>query len=142
MENITSRFCDYQNDQKRLMDFWVDYRAASDVRRYPTVWRIRLLLTSRVGEQEKDTQLWENASGQIIGFAMVWRRQPTSAYSVLDCFVHPAFATDELLLQILRWGDQRASEIAQEQAISLTVYAAGFSQHARRGRVHSPPPVR
>ena len=129
METITSRFCDYQKEQKRLMNFWLDYRAASDVRTYPTIWRIRLLLTSRVGEQEKDTQIWENGAGQIIGFAMLWRREPTSPYIVLDSFVHPRYATDELLLVILQWGDRRANEIAKEQKIALTVYVTGFSRY-------------
>jgi ribosomal protein S18 acetylase RimI-like enzyme len=129
MQNITSRSCDYQKDQKRLMDFWLDYRGTSDVRMYPTIWRIRLLLTSRVWEQEKDTQIWENASGQITGFAMLWRRQPTSSYIVLDSFVLPMFATGELLLAILQWGDKRAFDIAGEQKILLTMYANGFSQH-------------
>jgi ribosomal protein S18 acetylase RimI-like enzyme len=48
---------------------------------------------------------------------------------VFNSFIHPKFVTDELLLKILRWGDQRTSEIAEEQKISLTVYADGFSQH-------------
>lgn len=129
MENITSHSCDYHKDQKRLMDFWLDYRAAFDVRIYPTIWRIRLLLTSRVWNQERDTQIWENESGQIIGFAMLWSRQPASSYIVLDSFIHPKFATSELHSAILNWGDLRASEIAKEQETSLTVYATGFSQY-------------
>jgi mycothiol synthase len=129
MENITSRFCDYHKDQKRLMDFWLDYRAASDVRMYPTIWRIRLLLTSRVWDQEKDTQIWENESGQIIGFAMLWSRQPNSSYIVLDSFAHPKFASDGLLSAILNWGDLRVNEIAKGQEAALTVYVTGFSQY-------------
>ena len=129
MENITSHSCDYHKDKKRLMDFWLDYRAAFDVRIYPTIWRIRLLLTSRVWNQERDTQIWENESGQIIGFAMLWSRQPASSYIVLDSFIHPKFATSELHSAILNWGDLRASEIAKEQETSLTVYATGFSQY-------------
>lgn len=129
MENSTSRFCDYQKDKKRLMEFWLDYRTVSDVRLYPTIWRIRLLLTSRVWEQEKDTQIWENESGQIIGFAMLWRRQPTSSHIVLDSFIHPKFANDDLLSAILNWGDHRANDIAETQKIALTIYATGFSQH-------------
>jgi ribosomal protein S18 acetylase RimI-like enzyme len=111
------------------MDFWLEYRAVSDVRMYPTLWRIRLLLTSRVWEQEKDAQLWENDSGQIVGFAMLWRRQPTSSYIVLEGFAHPNFAGDELLSAILTWGDLRADDIAKEQKIALAVYANGFSQY-------------
>ena len=129
MENITSRSCDYHREQKKLMDFWLDYRAASDVRMYPTIWRIRLLLSSRVWNQEKDTQLWENETGQIIGFAMLWSRQPASSYIVLDSFAHPKFANNELLSEILNWGDLRVNEIAKEQETSLTVYVTGFSQY-------------
>lgn len=129
MENITSRSCDYHKDQKRLMDFWLDYRVASDVRMYPTIWRIRLLLTSRVWNQERDTQIWENESGQIIGFAMLWSRQPSSSYIVLDSFAHPKFASNELLSAMLSWGDLRANEIAREQKTAVTVYATGFSKY-------------
>jgi ribosomal protein S18 acetylase RimI-like enzyme len=123
---MTSRSCDYPNDQKRLIELWLAYRTASDVRMYPTIWRIRLLLTSRVWEPEKDSRVWQNASGQIIGFAMLWRRQPTSPYLVLDGFVHPLFATESLLSAMLQWGDQRAYDIVAEQKIPLTVYANGF----------------
>jgi mycothiol synthase len=129
MENVSSRPCDYHKDQKRLIDFWLDYRAASDVRMYPTIWRIRLLLTSRVWKQEKDTQIWENELGQIIGFAMLWSRQPTSSYIILDSFVHPIFATDELLSAILKWGDLRANDIAKGQEAALTVYVTEFSRY-------------
>ena len=129
MENITSRSCEYHKDQQRLMDFWLDYRAASDVRAYPTIWRIRLLLSSRVWNQEKDTQIWENELGQIIGFAMLWSRQPASSYIVLDTFVHPKFASNGLLSEILNWGHLRVNEIAKEQETALTVYVTGFSRY-------------
>jgi ribosomal protein S18 acetylase RimI-like enzyme len=111
------------------MEFWLDYRASSDVRAYPTIWRIRLLLTSRVWDQEKDVRIWENVSGRILGFAMLWRRRPESPYLVLDCFIHPAFVTEELLQVMLQWGDRRAGAIAQEQKLSLAVYANGFSRY-------------
>ena len=129
MENITSRSYDYHKDQQGLMDFWLDYRAASDVRAYPTIWRIRLLLTSRVWNQEKDTQIWENELGQIIGFAMLWSRQPASSYIILDSFAHPKFASKALLAAILKWGDLRADEIVKEQETPLTVYVTGFSKY-------------
>jgi ribosomal protein S18 acetylase RimI-like enzyme len=130
MEELTTRFCDYQKDQERLTDLWLAYRAAGDARMHPTIWRLRLLLTSRVWQPAKDTRIWENSSGKITGFAMLWRRQPTSPYVVLDSFAHPAFATEELLLAMLQWGDQRAHEIVVEQKKPLSVYANGFSQHA------------
>jgi len=127
MENITSRSCDYIKDYKMLMDFWLDCRAASDVRKYPTIWRTRLLLSSRAWDQEKDAQIWEDET-KIIGFAMLWRRQATSPYTVLDCYLHPTLATKELFAEILQWGDSRANQIAQEQKTALTAYVTGAPQ--------------
>lgn len=129
MKNISHRFCDYYKDQAKLMEFWLDYRTASDVRMYPTIWRIRLLLTSRVWEQEKDAQIWENEIGEIMGFAILWRRQLKSSFIALNNFVLPKFASNELLLKMLQWGDDRVNEIAKEQAGQFIVYVTGLSQY-------------
>ncbi len=64
---------------------------------------------------------------------MLWQRQAGESYLVLDSFVHPSFATVELLSAMLRWGDQRAHDIVAEQKRPLTVYANGFSQYASAG---------
>jgi ribosomal protein S18 acetylase RimI-like enzyme len=128
MENLTNRFCDYHKDHDRLMKFWLDYRATSDVRMYPTIWRIRLLLTSRVWDKEKDAQIWENEAGEIIGFAMLWRRQPTSPYIAFNSFVLPKFSPNELFSRILQWGDDRVNEIAKRREGQFTVYVTGLSQ--------------
>jgi len=128
MKYVTSSSCDYLKDKKRLTDFWLDCRTASDVRKYPTIWRTRLLLSSRVWNQEKDSQIWENESKQIIGFAMLWRRQATSSYVVLDCYLHPKLATNELFQEILQWGESRANRIAREQESALTLYVTGAPQ--------------
>lgn len=121
-ESITSRPCDYATDQGRLAGFWLDCRAVSDVRKYPTIWRTRLLLSSRVWNQEKDAQLWENQAKELVGFAMLWRRQAASPYVVLDYYLHPREANSELFSKILEWGDGRANQIAQEQGTELTSY--------------------
>lgn len=128
MGKITARSCDYQKDKERLFDLLLAYRVATDVRRYPTVWRVRLLLTSRVWAPPKDSRIWQNALGEAIGFAMLWRRQPTSPYIVLDTFAHPAFAAEDLLWAMLQWGNQRANDIVAEQKMLLTVYTSGFPQ--------------
>lgn len=130
MENIISRSFDYPRDQARLIKFWLKYRAAADVRKSPTLWRMRLLLTSRVWAPEKDTQIWENESGQMIGFAMLWRRYQTSPYIVLDGYIHPESRTQEMARAILQWGDSRAKEIAQSHAADFLVFVTGFSQSA------------
>jgi hypothetical protein len=101
---LISRPCEYPKDIGPLIEFLIKFRAP-DVRMCPTVWRVRLLLTSRVWDPKNDTRIWETGSGQIIGFEMLWRRQPNSQYIVLDCFVHPEFTTQKILLEMMVWGD-------------------------------------
>jgi len=82
-----------------------------------------------VWNQEKDTQIWENESGQIIGFVMLWRRQPTSSYIVIDGFTRPGSATQELIQEMLQWGGSRANDIAKGQEGEFSVYVTGLSQY-------------
>jgi len=128
VDYIKARSCDYGKDQQRLVDFLLAWRAASEVRLYPTIWRMRLLLSSRVWEPAKDARLWENARGAITGFAMLWRRQPTSPYLVLERFAHPSLATGELQHAMLAWGDQRGRDILAEQASPLTEYTSDYTR--------------
>ena len=129
MEIPFSRPCDYKNDLDSLMSLWLDQRVTTGFRVYPTTWRLRLLLTSRVWDPARDTRIWEAGSGQMLGFAMLWRRQPTSPYIVLDCFTRPGVATEEYLSESMAWCDHRAHEMAKEQNAPLTVHVNGLSHH-------------
>jgi ribosomal protein S18 acetylase RimI-like enzyme len=127
MKASSMRPCLYKQDLPRLIQLLLAVRAESDVRLYPTIWRVRLLLTSRVFEPEKNTCIWENGRGEIIGLAMLWRREPAAPYLVLDIIIHPAWASIDLGIKMLSWGCCRAGEIAVEQKTSLTLYTKGLS---------------
>jgi ribosomal protein S18 acetylase RimI-like enzyme len=124
MEYSSNRPCNYHQDQKQLVDLHLAYRVASSVFVYPTTWRLRLLLTSRVWEPERDTRLWQDISGRIMGFAMLWSRRPENNYIVLDHFVHPDFVTEDLVDEMLIWGVNRAQTIAEERGLDLTLYTS------------------
>jgi ribosomal protein S18 acetylase RimI-like enzyme len=123
---MKSRPCKYAHDREQLVELLQAYRLATSVRVYPTIWRVFLLLTSRVWREEDD-RIWQTESGHLTAFAMLWRRQPTSSYLVLDCFVHPDFATPELVDSVWQWGDERAQAIVAEQKMPLTLYANSYS---------------
>ncbi len=59
----------------------------------------------------------------MLGLAMLWRRRREDNYLVLDRFIQPDRATDELADAMLAWGVQRAYGIAREQAAPMTLYA-------------------
>ena len=127
MGDLTSRPCVYQRDLAGITEMLLAYRAATGVRAYPTVWRVRLLLTSRVWEPLQDARVWERAPGRIVGLAMLWRRQLSAPYLVLDRFVHPQDVTRDLVEEMLRWGCDRAAAIAAEQRIALTLFAGALA---------------
>jgi ribosomal protein S18 acetylase RimI-like enzyme len=113
--NITNRPYVEQVDQAQVEDLVLAFRVATRVDIYPTIWRFRLLLTSRVWEPDQDVRVWEDRSGHIIGFAMLWRRQPDDDYVVLDQFVHPFYKHEALFEEILAWAIQRTQILATQQ---------------------------
>jgi hypothetical protein len=122
MTELSTRHCRYSDDQAKIVDLVVAHRTVSGVEAYPTAWRIRLLLSSRVWEPAADTRVWETESAQIVGFAMVWRRRPTDAYLVLDRFIRPGHTTHDLARAQLDWGIRRAGFIAAQESTALTLY--------------------
>ncbi len=127
MRDFASRPCIYHSDVDRIITMLLAYRAATSVRVYPTIWRVRLLLTSRVWEPLRDARVWEDTSGQIVGLAMLWRRQSTASYLVLDRFVHPQYVTCGLVADMVQWGSQRATAIVVEQKTPLMLFGRAFA---------------
>ncbi len=108
--------------ESRVIDLLLDYRAATTVYTYPTVWRLRLLWSSRVWEPAQDVRLWDNAEGRAAGFALLWRRYRESPYVVLERVIHPTLATNALVDTMLTWAVQRAQAISTGQAAPLTLF--------------------
>jgi hypothetical protein len=127
MNSFQTRPCVYALDKHSILGLLRAYRVATGVAVYPTTWRVRLFLTSRVWDPEQDICIWETQTGQMAALALLWRRRVTSPYLVLDRFIHPSFASSELACRMLEWGSQRAQAIVAGQAIPLTVYAQDFA---------------
>ncbi len=121
MDEITNRPYVKQVDQGRVEALVLAFRIATRVDIYPTLWRFRLLLTSRVWEPEQDIRVWENTEGQIVGFAMLWQHHRSNDYVVLDEFVHPAHKNGAIFDEILTWAIQRTQRLATQQAQAITI---------------------
>jgi ribosomal protein S18 acetylase RimI-like enzyme len=126
-ELFQTRACVYTQDKERMIDLLRHYRVTTGVAVYPTIWRVRLLLTSRVWNPEQDICIWETPAGQMAAFAMLWRRRANSPYLVLERFVHPLYASVDLARDLLAWGSQRVEAIGSAQGTPLDVYAQDFA---------------
>lgn len=122
MNGISNRPCNYPEDKEAIVALLLKYRAATTVYTYPTAWRLRLLLSSRVWDVAHDARIWEDVTGRIAAFAMLWSHQPTSPYRVFDRFIDPEWVTDALVKEMLAWGIGRAHELAAASNNPKTLY--------------------
>ncbi len=110
-------------DLENILDLLIAYRLATTVRTYLTVWRTRLLLSSRVRDLKNDATVWLNHSRTIIAFAFLWSRHPDDGNLVTEYYVHPRHCTRELVEDILKWGARRANEVATDEIRDVTLYS-------------------
>ncbi|MBI5928066.1 MAG: GNAT family N-acetyltransferase [Chloroflexi bacterium] len=121
-----------ENDLEPVLNLLLTYRGAGFVNRYPTVWRLKLLMSSRLWDKSRDAAVWENGQGDIIAFAMLSKRHAASTAYGLERVIHPAQNRVEVTEAILDWSDQRLTEIAREQRTALTVGVAPFEQESNQ----------
>jgi ribosomal protein S18 acetylase RimI-like enzyme len=98
------------DDLPRVAELLIAYRAAGYINRYPTLWRLKLLIDSRLWEPERDASIWEDAAARIVGFAMLIRRQPQTASFGLERVIHPDIDHAELVPEQLSWALNRAHD--------------------------------
>jgi GNAT superfamily N-acetyltransferase len=128
MHHFTARSIDYAQDSEKINSLLLSWRLTQDLHQYPTIWRVRLLLTSRVWDPAQDAHLWENTQGQAAGLALLWRRYADAPYLVLEIFRHPDLASDALLEEMLTWGEQRAVQISTAQVFTFSLYASSATE--------------
>ncbi|HEY7833321.1 MAG TPA: GNAT family N-acetyltransferase [Ktedonobacterales bacterium] len=114
------------DDQLATLDLLLAARLATRVDRYPTLWRLELLLTTRLWDPERDAQVWLDNASAMIGFALLTSRQPNSDSYGLECIVHPTAPAAVLYAAMLDRATARASTLAQERATPITLGASAM----------------
>lgn len=113
-------------DMERAIDLLLKTRTHTPVERHPTIWRLRQLLNLRLWEPGRDSLLWEDAAGNLLGFAFLYRQSSEDSLLGLGWMIHPQARATPLPASMLDWAQARAREIAQEQqkmvSLNLAVY--------------------
>lgn len=101
-----------------LLSAWRTAEPFDRLGAYPTVRRLDLLLTSRLWEPEHDARIWEDATGQPIGFAALWSRKREDAWRAMEGpFVHPSLqGAENVLLEdaTAAWAKHRVDELVRQ----------------------------
>ena len=143
-----------------LLSSWRSIAPFDRLAAYPTVYRLGLLLSSRLQDRQHDARIWIETWGNdwdedLVGAAMLWSRRPDDNYRALEGpFTLPDLERDERVAlegDIIAWARQRAREIGQQrgESIMLTATArqhdvarrdlltgAGFKIYATAGNVY------
>src|SRR6185312_17217825 len=113
--NLTSKPYIGEYDLERAIDLLLKTRLHTPVERHPTVWRLRQLLNLRFWEPGRDGLLWEDAAGNLLGFAFLYRQSREDSLLGLGWMIHPHMRATILPATMLDWAQARACEMAQEQ---------------------------
>jgi mycothiol synthase len=114
----------HENDWQQVADLLIAYRTRGYINRYPTIWRLHMLMTSRLWEPERDARLWEDATGRVVGFAALTRRQKQGRGIGLERILDPDADQPALSVAQLEWAEKRACEFAAEVGESVMLSTA------------------
>jgi ribosomal protein S18 acetylase RimI-like enzyme len=111
-------------DQEKIIQLLLAYRTGGNVTRYPTVWRLHLLLDSRVWNLEHDIRLWEDAENHLMACAVLWKRHREGTYYALERILHPDIMETELPSVMVDWAIKRIGHESFEKdtKLSLSVF--------------------
>ncbi|MEO7003043.1 MAG: GNAT family N-acetyltransferase [Ktedonobacterales bacterium] len=112
------------DDLPTALHLLVAYRAAdpAQLTRYPTVWRLWLLLSSRLGQPKHDARLWLDEQDTPVAFTALWSRHPADSYRALEWVIAPD-ADPALGDAIFTWAMARVEQLTQKLGAPLRLAA-------------------
>jgi len=117
-------------DVDRVLDVLLMRRTSGRADRYPTMYRLRMLLISRLWSPEQNAHVWSDNTGRLLGCALLLQGRRDSPRFDLVCLAHPYAPGGLLTDHMLPWALARGLEMAQERAAPITLEHAVDGQEA------------
>ena len=114
----------HESDQEAVLQLLLETRIGLSLERYPTFWRLRQELATRLWEPERDAHIWENAHGQLLAAAALVSRTPDTLSRGIEYMIHPQMDQRETFIEILTWADTRILEKARQHQATYTLTAS------------------
>jgi mycothiol synthase len=115
---------DRERDVDGALDLRRGWRAAAHADRYPTARRLRLLISSRLYEPERNARVWvdgQDADGRVVGFAMLNQRSEGNPSVGLTAMTLPEARERGIAAAQVGWALTRAGELAAELGTAVTL---------------------
>jgi len=104
-----------------------------DLARYPALWRLRILVTTRLRDERRDARLWLDDAGRTIGFAALFRRPQHDDLCELEYVVYPTSEGTEAAAAVLAWALARVSAMAAEVDGPIACWGEASAQQSADG---------
>jgi ribosomal protein S18 acetylase RimI-like enzyme len=121
MTAFQSRAYAEAQDRVALRNLLWTARAGATADRYPTRFRLELLLSSRLTSPH-DACVWSDDRGDLLGCAALLQREPDSASASLELVIHPDWV-DVLAQDILAWCHGWVEECQDTRGSAMTISA-------------------
>jgi len=121
---FTSRLYAGAADLQAMIDLLIAVRPAERITDSPNIVDLRELLSRST--IQANTRLWEDADGQLVGFAFV------DAYNNLRLEIAPQATGDEIESWVVAWGVERVRRAWREHGESVTLDASCRDDDAER----------
>ena len=108
-------------DADRALDALLVRRAGGRPDHYPTMYRLRMLLISRLWSPERNAHVWSDSEGHLLECALLLQGRPDNPRFELACITHPRASGTLLADEMLPWALARGHEIAEERATPITL---------------------
>lgn len=108
-------------DTDRVFDLLRAWRLTTRPDRHPTLYRLRMLLLSRLQVPERDARLWAAGDGGLVGCALLLQGRIDSPRFELAAIVHPHAPRPLFADEMLPWALARGREIARDRAAPITI---------------------
>ncbi|MBE9224984.1 GNAT family N-acetyltransferase [Phormidium sp. LEGE 05292] len=119
MLTLTKRPYGGETDLEAIANLLEACEAVDKLEQWTTVSELERDFNSPYFDKERDLQLWEDDTGQLIGFATLWHPSVGELTDVrLGFRVHPQTRGGTLEREIINWGEQRLAELAKEQGVT------------------------
>ncbi len=117
-------------DVDRVLDVLLLWRTSVRMDRYPTLYRLRMLLISRLWLAEQNAHVWSDREGRLLGCALLLQGRCDSPRCELVYITHPHAPHTLLTDDMLPWALARCHEVAQEHAAPIMLEHAVDDQDA------------
>jgi len=120
----TSQRAYHESDQEAVLQLLLETRSGTSPQRYPTFWRLRQELATRLWEPEQDAHIWENTRGQMLAAAALVSRTPDALSRHIEYVIHPQVNQRNIFTEILAWADTRVLEKSVQYQATYTLSAS------------------